>query len=220
MMNETALLNKYKATRNKTEFLCTSLEAEDFSVQPTLDVSPPKWHLAHTTWFFEQFVLTEFQKGYRVFDEDFSYLFNSYYNHAGDRVLRANRGLMTRPSVEKIMNYRAYVDNHVEQLLQNSASEKVMEVVQMGLNHEEQHQELLHYDIKYIFGNQVLMPNYHLPLLPKKETHKQEWISIEEGVYDIGHSGNSFCFDNELPVHKVYQQKAQISNKLITQGES
>jgi len=218
-MNSATLLEKYKTTRSNTLFICKSLETEDYSVQPMLDVSPPKWHLAHTTWFFEQFVLGEFDKSYVVFDEDFSYLFNSYYNHAGDRVLRANRGLMTRPSVEKIVDYRNYVDSHIADLLEKPLSKELFEVIQIGLNHEEQHQELLHYDIKYILGHQVLMPNYHLPLLPKKETQTQEWISINEGVYEIGHSNNSFCFDNELPIHKVYLHNVQVSNKLVTQGE-
>jgi len=218
-MTSETLLAKYKSVRQHTLYICESLEPEDCVVQPMQDVSPPKWHLAHSTWFFEQFVLSKFDPNYTVYDPDFSYLFNSYYNHAGDRVLRADRGLMTRPSVSAIKEYRKYVDEAMVSLLQLATTEELLAVVTIGLNHEQQHQELLLYDIKYILGNQVLMPSYHAPLIPKQENAVSKSIAIEEGLYDIGHQGTEFCFDNELPQHKVFLQKFSITNRLVTQGE-
>ena len=121
-------------------------------MQPEIFVSPPKWHLAHSTWFFEQFVLTEFASDYQVYDEDFSFLFNSYYNNVGKRVLRPNRGLMTRPSVEKVYEYRAFVNEKMIDFLQTELNKEIEDIMEIGLQHEQQHQELMHYDIKYILG--------------------------------------------------------------------
>ena len=218
-MNKEQLILKFKDTRNGTERICQPLEVEDYSVQPIVDVSPPKWHLAHSTWFFEQFVLTKFLKDYKIFDEDFSYLFNSYYNNAGERVLRPNRGLMTRPTVKAVYAYRDYVTKNVIDLLGKNESEELLELLEIGINHEQQHQELLAYDIKYILGYQPTFPKYEGNFLLSEETQKQEFMPVEEGVYEIGHKGNDFCFDNELGVHKVYLQRFEISNKLITNKE-
>jgi hypothetical protein len=147
---EKAILNKFKEVRLKTESICKPLQTEDYSIQPVIDVSPPKWHLAHSTWFFEQFVLKEFLKDYKVFNEDFAYLFNSYYNNSGERVLRPNRGLMTRPTVKEVYAYRDYVTQNIIDLLNKNQAEELLELVEIGINHEQQHQELLAYDIKYI----------------------------------------------------------------------
>lgn len=213
------LKSQFLSTRQATCDICAPLEIEDYSVQPTADVSPPKWHLAHSTWFFEQFVLLAFDNNYKVFSEDFAYLFNSYYNNAGERVLRPNRGLMTRPVVKEVMNYRAYVDDAILQLLDRNPSSEMLEILEVGINHEQQHQELLAYDIKYILGNQPTFPAYKGTFLLKPETPSTEWIKIEEGIYEIGHSGEGFSFDNEHAVHKVYIQNAELSPNLVTNSE-
>ncbi|WP_067150156.1 ergothioneine biosynthesis protein EgtB [Pseudotamlana agarivorans] len=210
---------KFLETRRQSEKLIQNLEIEDFSVQPADFVSPPKWHLAHSTWFFEQFVLKDFDIHYKLFNADYAYLFNSYYNNVGERVLRPNRGLMTRPTVNDVLQYRKYVTTNVEKLLDETNKKELLDVVEIGINHEQQHQELLAYDIKYILGNQATQPTIQLDLLLEEETQKQEFIAIEEGVYTIGHQKDSFCFDNELGVHKTYIQPFEISNKLITNGE-
>ncbi|MEA1787114.1 ergothioneine biosynthesis protein EgtB [Arenibacter sp. GZD96] len=214
-----SLKDQFSNTRKSTEQLCNPLETEDYVVQPMNNVSPPKWHLAHTTWFFEQFILVNFAKDYAVFHPDFAYLFNSYYNNMGERSLRQNRGFMTRPSVAKIYEYRKYVTEIIVNLLENNPSDEVLTLVEIGINHEQQHQELLAYDIKYILGTQPTFPSIGSYFRAKKETQTQQWHPIEAGVYEIGHQTNDFCFDNELPVHKVYIQSCEISNKLVTNGE-
>ncbi len=213
------ILSTFQEVRLQTEAICKPLQTEDYSVQPIVDVSPPKWHLAHSTWFFEQFILSKFKDNYSVFDADFAYLFNSYYNNAGERVLRPNRGLMTRPTVKEVYAYRNYVTQNVIALLNENTSEALLELVEIGIHHEQQHQELLAYDIKYILGYQPTFPKYEGAFLLSEEKQKQEFISIEEGVYNIGHAGKDFCFDNELGVHKVYIHPFQISNRLVTNGE-
>ncbi len=213
------LKDRFIAVRKRSEDICAPLEIEDYSVQPVVDVSPPKWHLAHSTWFFEQFVLSDHKSAYTVFSSDFAYLFNSYYNNVGTRVLRPNRGLMTRPVVSEIYAYRKHVTQAVVSFLEQSPSSEILEILELGINHEEQHQELLAYDIKYILGNQPFFPPYNRNLGLKEELVEQEFIQIEEGVYTIGHQENSFCFDNELNVHKTYLNAFEISNKLVTNGE-
>jgi ergothioneine biosynthesis protein EgtB len=213
------IYERFVTTRQATETICKPLTVEDYSVQPNADVSPPKWHLAHSTWFFEQFVLRDFDSTYRVYSEDFAYLFNSYYNNAGERVLRPNRGLMTRPTVEEVYNYRKYVTESVEKLMSENTSKELLELIEVGINHEQQHQELLTYDIKYILGNQPTFPVYDGIFTQEKEEQTEGWIDIQEGVYTIGHQGSGFCFDNELGVHKVYLHEAQVSSKLVTNGE-
>jgi ergothioneine biosynthesis protein EgtB len=213
------IYERFITTRQATETICKPLATEDYSVQPNPDVSPPKWHLAHSTWFFEQFVSREFDSEYKVYSEDFAYLFNSYYNNAGERVLRPNRGLMTRPTVEQVLNYRNYVTEAVKKLMVKNTSPELLELIEVGINHEQQHQELLVYDIKYILGNQPTFPVYNGAFTQQKEGQNDGWINIQEGVYTIGHQGNDFCFDNELGVHKVYLHNAQISSKLVTNAE-
>ena len=205
--------------RNRTEQICQSLKPEDVSVQPVEFVSPPKWHLAHTTWFFEEFVLTKSMANYQVFNEDFAYYFNSYYNNVGTRVLRANRGLMTRPTFDAILAYRAHVNKHMAQFLNTKVDKEVYHVIEIGLQHEQQHQELLIYDIKYILGHQISFPTLEFDVKLHPEVPDQEFIKIEEGVYDIGHKEDCFCWDNELGQHKVYLHDFEISNRLVTNAE-
>jgi ergothioneine biosynthesis protein EgtB len=206
-------------TRKETEAICSLLQTEDYVVQPMDNVSPPKWHLAHTTWFFEQFILVEYDKNYKVFHPDFAYLFNSYYNNMGKRTLRQHRGFMTRPSVSKIYEYREYVTVAIQKILKNHPSDEVLDLLEIGIHHEQQHQELLAYDIKYILGTQPTFPSIGNVFELEKEDQEQEWISFQEGLYGIGHLGDKFCFDNELPAHKVYLHDFQISNRLVTNGE-
>lgn len=213
------LKEQFLKTRRATETICSPLEIEDYVVQPMINVSPPKWHLAHTTWFFEQFVLVKYDQDYKVFHPDFAYLFNSYYNNMGKRTLRQDRGFMTRPSVSKIYDYRKYVTAAIEKVLDNKPSDEVMNLVEIGINHEQQHQELLAYDIKYILGTQPTFPGIGTCFILEEERQGHKWLSFSEGLYEIGHQGNGFCFDNELPVHKVFVKGFEISNKLVTNSE-
>ncbi len=213
------LKEHYIATRQRFIDLCKPLQTEDFSVQPEEFVSPPKWHLAHSTWFFEQFVLSPYKNNYKVYNDDFAYLFNSYYNNAGERVLRPNRGLMTRPTVEEVYQFRKYVDEQMMAFFEENPSQEAQNVIALGLQHEEQHQELFLYDIKYILGNQPTFPMYETSLQLEAIDAPSESIKIEEGIYDIGHQGNDFCFDCELGAHKVYLHAFEISNRLVTNSE-
>lgn len=210
------LKERFIKTRLATESICSPLETEDYVVQPIADVSPPKWHLAHTSWFFEQFILVKFDQNYKVFHPEFAFLFNSYYNNMGVRMLRQNRGYMTRPSVAKIYEYRKYVTQAIGILLDKDSSDELASLVEIGINHEQQHQELLAYDIKYILGTQPTFPSIGPHFILKEETHPQDWHAFAEGIYEVGYKGEDFCFDNELPAHKVYLQEFEISNKLVT----
>ncbi|WP_299777892.1 ergothioneine biosynthesis protein EgtB [uncultured Formosa sp.] len=213
------LKDQFAQTRKRFKTICAPLITEDYSVQPAIFVSPPKWHLAHSTWFFEQFVLQRFDSDYKVFSEDFAYLFNSYYNNAGERVLRPNRGLMTRPSVESVYAYRDYVTKHLLSFLETEVSEEAQNIIELGINHEQQHQELFYYDIKYILGNQPTFPSIQNELVLDKVSNSTEYISISEGLYTIGYQGESFCYDNELGVHQVYIQGFQIRKNLVSNSE-
>lgn len=205
--------------RHQTEFICKSLKPEDVAVQPAVFVSPPKWHLAHTTWFFEQFVLVQHKKDYMVFNVDYAYYFNSYYNTVGDRVARDNRGLMTRPALDEVLNYRAYVNKELSKFISEGISKEVEKLIEIGLQHEQQHQELLIYDIKYIFGHQPALPTLDAAPKFKHIEQQQQFMPVKEGLYDIGHSGDAFCFDNELGRHKVYLHNFEIANQLVTNTE-
>lgn len=213
------LKQSYLDTRHRFVQISKSLEVEDYSVQPEIFVSPPKWHLAHSTWFFEQFVLVANKTNYKVFDDDFAYLFNSYYNNAGDRVLRPNRGLMTRPSVQKVLDYRDYVDQAMMELFDDELETKVKEVIALGIQHEQQHQELFYYDIKYILGHQPTFPTIQHNLKLSETKTPVKWLSINEGLYEIGHDGRGFCYDNELARHKVFLESFEIADQLVTNRE-
>ncbi len=213
----------YKQVRKRTEYLCRSLETEDFVVQPIADVSPPKWHLGHSTWFFETFLLRPHLPGYRVFHEDFGFVFNSYYEHEGKRVLRTDRGNLSRPTVAEVFNFRAWVDEHMERLISaGDPGPEIATLLELGLHHEEQHQELLVTDIKYILGHNPLFPKtVVIPEAPHPPARDPAggWVSMAEGVYSIGHQGPGFCFDNELQRHPTYLQHYRIRKRLTTNGE-
>ncbi|MDO6472949.1 ergothioneine biosynthesis protein EgtB [Maribacter sp. 1_MG-2023] len=220
MVSTDTFLDFFLETREHTEAICKPLEIEDYVVQPIIDVSPPKWHLGHTTWFFEEFILKSYDTSYTVFDEDFSFVFNSYYETVGKRVVRADRGNLSRPSVKKVYEYRQYVTQAMKSLLESNEDSTLLAVLEIGIHHEKQHQELLLTDIKYILGNNPLLPKYSDTFLEFTiEKGTQSWISMTEGVYEIGHNSTDFCFDNELGRHKVYLHDYQISNKLVTNAE-
>lgn len=215
------LTTQYQDIRRCSEVICTPLKTEDYVVQVAPFASPAKWHLAHTSWFFEHFILMPHAEGYTVFSEDFSFFFNSYYNNAGERVLRDQRGNMSRPSVEKVYAYRKHVDHAILKMLKHQPSPELSSLVMLGLNHEQQHQELLITDIKYMLSRNPLFPAYDTAtsLLDDEKNTTSGSITIEEGVYDIGFKGSEFCYDNELGAHKVYLHHCAIENRLVTNGE-
>lgn len=214
-------VKRYSEIRQHSIDICEPLEIEDYVVQPIIDVSPPKWHLGHTTWFFETFILMPNMPDYEVFDPQYNFVFNSYYETVGARVIRTDRGNLSRPSVSDIYKYRKYVDNKMQDFLQNGLmNESIQQLLELGLNHEQQHQELLMTDIKYILGHNPLFPVYKKEIIqPNSVANQAEMIQFEEGVYEIGFEGESFCFDNELGRHKVYLNAFEISNQLVSNGE-
>lgn len=214
------LVEEYLQIRKYSEQVCEPLQTEDYVVQPVVDVSPPKWHLGHTTWFFETFILKPFSSNYQVYNDDYNFVFNSYYETVGNRVIRTDRGNLSRPGVNEIYQYRAYVDEAMVNFLANAVNDEVKELLVLGFNHEQQHQELLLTDIKYILGNNPLFPVY---VKDKKEVsgiqNDPGWIDIPAGVYEIGYDGTGFSFDNELNRHQVYLHDFSISKTLVTNAE-
>ena len=209
------IIKDYKRIRNHTEYLYSFLEIEDFTPQSAAFASPPKWHIAHTTWFFEQMILLKYDKNYTVYNEEFSYLFNSYYNTIGKRIARHERGLLTRPSVKKVLEYRKYVDEKMLSLLSKEINE-VNSLTILGLNHEQQHQELLLTDLKYTFSKNPLHPVYKNDNYVNDTNSEEGWLEIKEGIYEIGHNSDTFCFDNELGKHRVFLEPFKISKSLVT----
>lgn len=215
----TSLLEQYTSVRAHSEQLCENLSVEDCVPQAVEFASPPKWHLAHTSWFFEEMILTKFVSNYKVYDSTFGFLFNSYYNAVGDRLARSQRGLITRPSVAEVFTYRKQVDEQMKALLKTMVNDEIRELVILGLNHEQQHQELLITDLKYTFSLNPLHPKYSETAWVNSHNEHEGWQVIEEGIYSIGHDDSGFCFDNELGKHKVYLEKFEIANGLVTNGE-
>ena len=214
------LKRKYELVRNHTVDICKPLAIEDYVVQPTADVSPPKWHLGHSTWFFETFILQPYSAGYELFDPLYNFVFNSYYESIGTRVIRTDRGNLSRPSVADIYRYRNYVDRHMVLLLgSGTLPQEIVPLLELGLNHEQQHQELLYTDIKYILGHNPLFPAYDEKGLIEQHTSTAEMLRFPEGIYEIGFKGDSFCFDNELGRHKVFLNDFQISSVPVTNAE-
>jgi ergothioneine biosynthesis protein EgtB len=211
----------YDAVRGYTETLCAPLETEDYVPQPVVDVSPPKWNVAHTTWFFEEMILKKFAADYRVFDANYGYLFNSYYNTIGERTRRDNRGDLSRPTVAEVFEYRRYVDEKMREFLAGELSDEAKDLVILGLNHEQQHQELFLTDFKYILSRNPLFPVYRkdFAIEEKSASATDDFIEINEGIYEIGFAGEGFCFDNELARHKVFLHDFAIRNSLATNGE-
>ena len=216
----TDLRDKYHSVRMRSEAICATLKTEDYVVQPVVDVSPPKWHLGHMSWFFETFILLPHLPDYICFNPSYPFVFNSYYESFGARVIRTNRGNLSRPTVEEVYQYRRYVDEAMEQLLSLPISDDLKMLTILGLNHEEQHQELLATDIKYILGHNPLFPTYKEIATPvETDLHSDEFILVKEGMYNIGYTGNGFCFDNELGHHAVYLPAFKMAKELITNAQ-
>jgi ergothioneine biosynthesis protein EgtB len=215
--------DRFRAVRAETEQRAAPLSAEDQAVQSMPDASPTKWHRAHTTWFFEQFLLLPYLGGYRVFDEQFAYLFNSYYVAAGPRHARPKRGLLTRPDCGEIAAFRANVDEGVEQLVATATDAKwpeVMRILEIGLHHEQQHQELILTDILHAFAQNPIAPAYRDDWqAPRAQPSRAEFAELPGGIHSIGFADEGYCFDNEGPAHRVLLQPLRIARGLVTNAQ-
>jgi ergothioneine biosynthesis protein EgtB len=215
-----SIIEQFKTARSRTEEICAPLKTEDYVPQPSVFASPPKWHLAHTSWFFEEMILKKNLSNYKEFSPHFGFLFNSYYNTIGERTERINRGLITRPSVEEVYQYRQHVDSHMEILLQKEINKEIKNLTILGINHEQQHQELLLTDLKYLLAQNPIYPVYKEGYsLVKDKNLEHRFTQITEGVYEIGANSDSFHFDNEEGRHKVYLTNFEISKSLVTNGD-
>lgn len=214
---------RYTRIREASLGICSPLEVEDYVVQSMPDASPAKWHLAHTSWFFEQFLLKPLLSGYPSFQEGFEYLFNSYYQAVGPMHQRPERGLLTRPTVKEVLAYRKHVNEHMLRLLDSRAEDddQLVPLVTLGLNHEQQHQELLLTDIKHLLSRNPLLPAYRKPQ-PAKEvcaSTAMNFHTFEGGVREIGATGKHFCFDNETPRHRTLVEPYALGDRLVTNAE-
>ena len=217
------LLKQFKKVRDFTDGLCRNLKTEDFVIQSMPDVSPTKWHLAHTTWFFEAFVLMRSSADYENFNPVYKYLFNSYYVQMGERFTRSRRGLLSRPTVKEVFEYRDYINSRITEFIEKSSEElysRFSGIIEIGIHHEQQHQELMITDIKHVYSINPLYPVYINKELPAVESVPPiEWIKIEGGLYEIGYGGKGFSYDNETPVHKEYADDFAIASRLVTNRE-
>jgi ergothioneine biosynthesis protein EgtB len=215
-----SLPERYHTIRSTSVKISEPLAIEDFVIQSMADVSPTKWHLAHTTWFFETFVLQPHSPGYKPLNETYAYLFNSYYVQAGARFIRDQRGLLSRPSVNEVMAYRAYVDEHMNQFLSTDRSTQILDVVEIGLNHEQQHQELMVTDIKHVLFANPLYPAYDSNPIPTSDrTPDLKWIPFEAGITTIGHQTDGFSYDNESPVHRQFLEPYALGSRPVANRE-
>jgi len=211
---------RYLPIRRLTRALAAPLSAEDCAIQSMPDASPVKWHLAHTTWFFETFVLEPHHPGYRCFDPAYRVLFNSYYNTVGDRHPRPERGMLSRPSLEEVLSYRDHVDAAMRAVLAGERSSPVDGLIELGLHHEQQHQELILTDLKHLLSRNPQKPAYQKqwPLTPIR-ARDARWIGFEGGLCELGHAGGDFSFDNENPRHRVWLDAFQIASHPVTHGD-
>jgi ergothioneine biosynthesis protein EgtB len=219
-----SLADRFRAIRRASDALCEPLEPEDCCIQSMPDVSPTKWHLAHTSWFFETFVLKPALPGFRSPDPQYEYLFNSYYNAVGRQYARPARGLLSRPTLAKVMDYRAQVDAAMQDLLTNylasEPDQELLAVIELGMHHEQQHQELMLMDIKHVFSRNPLRPAYRdLPITLEEDVAPLGWVRFNGELQSTGHAGLGFAFDNETPQHRAYVESFQIADRLITCGE-
>lgn len=217
------LTGRYQRVRHQTESLCEPLKTEDYVVQSMPDVSPTKWHLAHTSWFFETFLLAAHAADYRCFHPEYAYLFNSYYVSVGERFSRPSRGLLSRPTVGEILEYRRYVDEQMldwmSQFDANSFAQ-LMPLIELGINHEQQHQELMLTDIKHVFGINPQHPAYCQPSpAARHKPPAAQWVLFDETIDWIGHGEVSFAYDNELPRHRLLIGPFKLASRLVTNGE-
>lgn len=216
------LCSAYQRVRKASERICEPLMIEDYGVQTMPDVSPPRWHLAHVSWFFETFILNEFIDDYQVFHPAYVRLFNSYYEQIGEYHPRPQRGLLSRPTVEDVFAYRAHVDQAMLDLLESGRVQEQIAIrdrLIIGLHHEQQHQELLLTDIKHILGMNPLRPAYRDIDLPQRESAEHEWVCFSGGLKKLGAEEGGFAFDNERPQHDIWQPPFRIGSRPITNGE-
>jgi len=225
-MNDVArnelLGRRFRAIRNVSLRLCETLSAEDCAAQSMADASPTKWHLAHTSWFFETFVLKREDPDYEVFHPRFEYLFNSYYNSVGEQYSRPERGLLTRPSLEDVGRYRAQVEAAVTALLDDPGrlTDDALDIVELGLNHEQQHQELLLTDVKHLFARNPMAPTYRQVKEAKSiPIRSLAWHAFAGGLVEVGHDRAGFSFDNESPRHRVHLEPFELASRPIRNGE-
>ena len=217
-----SLSDQFSRLRARTDALAVPLSPEDCQVQPMSDTSPIKWHLAHTTCFFETFILEPYADDYRAFDPAFKVLFNSYYNGIGDKHPRPERGLLSRPSLDRIREYRSHVDAAMLKFLASpSHAAAVHSLITLGLNHEQQHQELMLTDLKHMLSMNPCAPVYRATVAERFEAEPtaSKWSSFTGGLVEIGHDGEQFAFDNESPRHQFFLQPYQIANRLVSNRE-
>ena len=224
MLSQQDLIDEFHRVRQNSVKLCQPLALEDYGLQAMANTSPPKWHLAHTTWFFETFILKPFSRRYRQWHPVFEHLFNSYYNGVGRPFNRAQRGLLSRPTVSEVYQYRRAVDEQVMALLDGTQGrdDEVRRRIELGLHHEQQHQELILTDLKFSFSVNPLLPVYRATREPEPhdgEVPAMEWQSFEGGLVQVGADGESFCFDNETPVHRQYLHPYALATRPVTNGE-
>jgi len=221
------ILSKFNCVRRQSEEICAPLEIEDYGIQTVEFVSPPKWHLAHVSWFFETFLLKPYLPGYKEFNPVFKQIFNSYYNSVGSFHPRGERGLLSRPTVSQVYEYRAYINQSMQELLDSPGAEHYDDIIyrtELGLNHEQQHQELLLTDIKHIFAYNPIKPIYQVNprldagwgFMPIKPT---AWVEFSGGITDLGHDGQHFAYDNEYPRHKSYINPFLVASKPVSNAE-
>lgn len=215
-----SIAEQYRRVRSLSASLSQPLATEDMVVQSMPDASPTKWHLAHTTWFFEAFVLTDGLAGYGIFDPAFGFLFNSYYNLVGPRHSRPHRGVLSRPTVDEVRRYREHVDSAMETLFADSLTPELAAVIEIGCHHEQQHQELILTDIKHAFASSPLRPAYaeHSDVV-SGSVRDLNWIGVESGMRRVGHEAEGFAFDSETPDHRVFLEAYEFGDRLITNGE-
>jgi len=217
-----SLADRYLRIRAASAAICEPLQTEDYVVQSMPDTSPAKWHLAHTSWFFENFLLKAHARNYRQFDASFDYLFNSYYQTLGPMHQRPRRGLLTRPTVAEVLRFREHVDAHMHELLQlESDNDRVAELTTLGLNHEQQHQELMLTDIKHLLFCNPLLPVYRQEARTINHTSADaaRFVAFDGGIGEIGATGKHFCFDNEMPHHRTLVESYALADRLVTNGE-
>ncbi len=211
---------RFRAVRRATEALAEPLSAEDCALQSMPDASPTKWHLAHTTWFFETLVLESAVPGYKPFDPHYRVLFNSYYNSVGEQYQRPQRGLLSRPPLEEVLAYRQRVDRDMLALLDDGTGGDVADVIELGLHHEQQHQELILTDIKHALSFNPVDPSYRgCPEPAATEAASLAWVAFAGGLSELGHEGDTFSFDNERPRHRVWLEPYELASRPVTNGE-
>ena len=221
--SKSAAAESFQKVRKTSERICGPLATEDYVIQTMDDVSPPKWHLAHTTWFFESFLLIPSHRGYREFHPQYNYLFNSYYEAVGERHPRPERGLLSRPTVEETYHYRRHVDQFMLDLIDRADEQRWLQIeplLTLGLHHEQQHQELLLTDIKHILGTNPVRPAYETPREhPPCARFPAAWVAYPSGIAEIGFGDSGFRYDNEEPRHQVHLEEYELTNTLVTNGE-